>query len=155
MASGFRVLFLLISSSFIICLTLYMESIKKLLKTDQFHEIIDNKNTHVQYLKYLVKQVGDQKMRLSQRLDILYIVFSHNAFASKYKMNKSQILNDLNQLNSNIKIKNIHIKVDPSILESRKKPTVKISAHAKNIWNKVHETLEDSPLKDFFLKKHD
>ena len=117
MASGFRVLFLLISSSFIICLTLYMESIKKLLKTDQFHEIIDNKNTHVQYLKYLVKQVGDQKMRLSQRLDILYIVFSHNAFASKYKMNKSQILNDLNQLNSNIKIKNIHIKVDPSILE--------------------------------------
>jgi hypothetical protein len=32
---------------------------------------------------------------------------------------------------------------------------VKISAHAKNIWNKVHETLEDSPLKDFFLKKHD
>jgi len=132
-----------------------MESIKKLLKTDQFHEIIDNKNTHVQYLKYLVKQVGDQKMRLSQRLDILYIVFSHNAFASKYKMNKSQILNDLNQLNSNIKIKNIHIKVDPSILESRKKPTVKISAHAKSIWNKVHETLEDSPLKDFFLKKHD
>ncbi len=132
-----------------------MESIKKLLKTDQFHEIIDNKIIHDQYLKYLGKKVGDQKMRLSQRLDILYIVFSNNAFASKYKMNKIQILDDLNQFHSKIKIKNIHIKVDPSILESRKKPTVKISAHAKKIWNKVHETLEDSPLKDFFLKKHD
>ncbi len=39
-----------------------------------------------------------------------------------------------------------------AITGTLQKPTVKISAHAKNIWNKVHETLEDSPLKDFFLK---
>lgn len=155
MASGFRVLFLLISSSFIICITLYMESIKKLLKTDQFHEIIDNKNILDQYLKYLEIKVGDQKMRLSQRHQNLYIVFSNNAFASKYKMNKSQILDDLNRLDSKLKIENIFIKVDPSILESHKKPKVKFSSHTKNIWNNVHESLKDSPLKDFFLKKND
>ena len=81
-----------------------MESIKKLLKTDQFHEIIDNKNILDQYLRYLEIKVGDQKMRLSQRHQNLYIVFSNNAFVSKYKMNKSQILDDLNRLDSKIKI---------------------------------------------------
>ncbi|NCX68834.1 MAG: hypothetical protein EBW93_06970, partial [Betaproteobacteria bacterium] len=73
-----------------------MESLKKLLKTDQFKEISSNNEILREIRLSLIKMTGDKQSKLSIRDNFLFITFSKNSFASKFKISKKEILDKLN-----------------------------------------------------------
>lgn len=134
-----------------------MESIKKLLKTDEFKEISSNNEILKVIRLYLIKMIGDKQPILSIRNNLLFVKFSKNSFASKFKLLKKEILKELNTVQNKITFENIFIKVDPSIIKAETKSShnKKISRKAEKIWANFHKSLNDSPLKDYFSKKND
>ena len=134
-----------------------MESLKKLLKTDQFKEISNNNEILKEIRVNLINLIGDRQSKLGIRDNSLFITFSKNSFASKFKIIKKEILKELNLIQNKITFTDIYSKVDPSIIKTEMKLTSnkKLSKKAKIIWANLSETLEDSPLKDYFLNKID
>lgn len=134
-----------------------MESIKKLLKTDEFKEISSNNEILKVIRLYLIKMIGDKQPILSIRNNLLFVKFSKNSFASKFKLLKKEILKELNTVQNKITFENIFTKVDPSIIKAETKLShnKKISRKAEKIWANFHKSLNDSPLKDYFSKKND
>ena len=134
-----------------------MESLKKLLKTDQFKEISINNEILKGIRLKLIKIIGDKQSKLTIRDNSLFITFSKNSFASKFKIIKKEILKELNLIQNKITFTDIYSKVDPSIIKTEMKLTSnkKLSKKAKIIWANLSEALEDSPLKDYFLNKID
>ena len=134
-----------------------MESLKKLLKTDQFKEISINNEIIKGIRLNLIKMIGDKQSKLTIRDNSLFITFSKNSFASKFKIIKKEILKELNLIQNKITFTDIYSKVDPSIIKTEMKLTSnkKLSKKAKIIWANLSEALEDSPLKDYFLNKID
>ena len=134
-----------------------MESLKKLLKTDQFKEISNNNEILKEIRVNLINLIGDRQSRLGIRDNSLFITFSRNSFASKFKIIKKEILKELNLIQNKIIFNDIYSKVDPSIIKTEMKLTSnkKLSKKAKKIWANLSEALEDSPLKDYFLNKND
>ena len=134
-----------------------MESLKKLLKTDQFKEISINNEILKGIRLNLIKMIGDKQSKLTIRDNSLFITFSKNSFASKFKIIKKEILKELNLIQNKIIFTDIYSKVDPSIIKTEMKLTSnkKLSKKAKKIWANLSEALEDSPLKDYFLNKND
>ena len=97
-----------------------MDSIKNLLKTDDFSEIINNKK-QVDVIKgYLIKSLGDKNIRVSIRSNILLICFSNNNSFSKLKINKINILKDINDQQNDFIFSDIHLKIDPSLNKKNK-----------------------------------
>jgi hypothetical protein len=134
-----------------------MESLKKLLKTDQFKEISNNNEILKEIRVNLINLIGDRQSKLGIRDNSLFITFSKNSFASKFKIIKKEILKELNLIQNKITFTDIYSKVDPSIIKTEMKLTSnkKLSKKAKIIWANLSEALEDSPLKDYFLNKID
>lgn len=134
-----------------------MESLKKLLKTDQFKEISINNEIIKGIRLNLIKMIGDKQSKLTIRDNSLFITFSKNSFASKFKIIKKEILKELNLIQNKIIFTDIYAKVDPSILKTEIKLTSnkKQSNKAAKIWANLSKNLEDSPLKDYFSKKND
>ena len=132
-----------------------MESLKKLLKTDQFKEISINNEIIKGIRLNLIKMIGDKQSKLTIRDNSLFITFSKNSFASKFKIIKKEMLKELNLIQNKIIFTDIHSKVDPSILKPEIKLTSnkKISNKAAKIWSNLSKTLDDSPLKDYFSNK--
>ena len=134
-----------------------MESLKKLLKTDQFKEISNNNEILKEIRVNLKNLIGDRQSRFSIRDNSLLITFSKNSFASKFKIIKKEILKELNLIQNKIIFTDIYSKVDPSIIKTEIKLTEnkKLSKKAEKIWANLSKTLEDSPLKDYFSNKND
>ena len=134
-----------------------MESLKKLLKTNQFKEISNNNEILKEIRVNLINLIGDRQSRLGIRDNSLFITFSKNSFASKFKIIKKEMLKELNLIQNKIIFTDIYSKVDPSIIKTEMKLTSnkKLSKKAKKIWANLSEALEDSPLKDYFLNKND
>ena len=134
-----------------------MESLKKLLKTDQFKEISNNNKILKEIRVNLINLIGDRQSKLSIRNNSLFITFSKNSFASKFKIIKKEILKELNLIQNKIIFTDIYSKVDPSIIKTEIKLTSnkKLSKKAEKIWANLFKTLEDSPLKDYFSNKND
>ena len=134
-----------------------MESLKKLLKTNQFKEISNNNEILKEIRVNLINLIGDRQSKLGIRDNSLFITFSKNSFASKFKIIKKEILKELNLIQNKITFTDIYSKVDPSIIKTEMKLTSnkKLSKKAKIIWANLSEALEDSPLKDYFLNKID
>ena len=132
-----------------------MESIKKLLKTDQFKEISSNNEILNEIQLNLIKMIGDKQSKLTIRDNSLFITFSKNSFASKFKIIKKEMLIKLNLIQNKITFTDIYSKVDPSILKTEVKLTSnkKLSNKAAKIWANLSKTLDDSPLKDYFSNK--
>ena len=134
-----------------------MESLKKLLKTDQFKEISSNNEILREIRLSLIKMTGDKQSKLSIRDNFLFITFSKNSFAGKFKISKKEILDKLNLIQNKIAFTNIYSKVDPSIIKTEEKTPSKnkLSKKAEKIWANLYENLDDSPLKEYFSKKND
>lgn len=132
-----------------------MESLKKLLKTDQFKEISINNEIIKGIRLNLIKMIGDKQLKLTIRNNSLFITFSKNSFASKFKIIKKEMLKELNLIQNKIIFTDIYSKVDPSILKPEIKLTSnkKLSNKAVKIWSNLSKTLDDSPLKDYFSNK--
>lgn len=132
-----------------------MESLKKLLKTDQFKEISINNEILKGIRLNLIKMIGDKQSKLTIRDNSLFITFSKNSFASKFKIIKKEMLKELNLIQNKIIFTDIYSKVDPSILKPEIKLTSnkKLSNKAAKIWSNLSKTLDDSPLKDYFSNK--
>ena len=132
-----------------------MESLKKLLKTDQFKEISNNNEILKEIRVNLINLIGDRQSKLGIRDNSLFITFSKNSFASKFKIIKKEILKELNLIQNKIIFTDIYSKVDPSILKPEIKLTSnkKLSNKAAKIWSNLSKTLDDSPLKDYFSSK--
>ena len=134
-----------------------MESLKKLLKTDQFKEISSNNEILREIRLSLIKMTGDKQSKLSIRDNFLFITFSKNSFAGKFKISKKEILDKLNLIQNKIAFTDIYSKVDPSIIKTEEKTTAKnkLSKKAEKIWLNLYKNLDDSPLKEYFSKKND
>ena len=134
-----------------------MESLKKLLKTDQFKEISSNNEILREIRLSLIKMTGDKQSKLSIRDNFLFITFSKNSFAGKFKISKKEILDKLNLIQNKIAFTDIYSKVDPSIIKTEGKTPAKnkLSKKAEKIWANLYENLDDSPLKEYFSKKND
>ena len=134
-----------------------MESLKKLLKTDEFKEISNNNEILKEIRVNLINLIGDRQSKLSIRDNSLFITFSKNSFASKFKIIKKEILKELNLIQNKIIFTDIYSKVDPSIINTEIKLTSnkKLSKNAEKTWANLSKTLEDSPLKDYFSNKND
>jgi len=134
-----------------------MESLKKLLKTDQFKEISHNNEISKEIHLNLIKMIGDKQSKLTIRDNSLFITFSKNSFASKFKIIKKEVLKKLNLIQDKTTFTEIYSKVDPSVIKTEMKLTSnkKLSKKAEKIWANLSKTLEDSPLKDYFLNKND
>lgn len=134
-----------------------MESLKKLLKTDQFKEISSNNEILREIRLSLIKMTGDKQSKLSIRDNFLFITFSKNSFASKFKISKKEILDKLNLIQNKIAFTDIYSKVDPSIIKTEEKTPSKnkLSKKAEKIWSNLYRNLDDSPLKEYFSKKND
>ena len=134
-----------------------MESLKKLLKTDQFKEISSNNEILREIRLSLIKMTGDEQSKLSIRDNFLFITFSKNSFASKFKISKKEILDKLNLIQNKIAFTDIYSKVDPSIIKTEEKTPAKnkLSKKAEKIWANLYRNLDDSPLKEYFSKKND
>lgn len=134
-----------------------MESLKKLLKTDQFKEISSNNEILREIRLSLIKMTGDEQSKLSIRDNFLFITFSKNSFAGKFKISKKEILDKLNLIQNKIAFTDIYSKVDPSIIKTEGKTPAKnkLSKKAEKIWANLYENLDDSPLKEYFSKKND
>ena len=134
-----------------------MESLKKLLKTDQFKEISSNNEILREIRLSLIKMIGDEQSKLSIRDNFLFITFSKNSFAGKFKISKKEILDKLNLIQNKIAFTDIYSKVDPSIIKTEGKTPAKnkLSKKAEKIWANLYENLDDSPLKEYFSKKND
>ena len=134
-----------------------MESLKKLLKTDQFKEISSNNEILREIRLSLIKMTGDKQSKLSIRDNFLFITFSKNSFAGKFKISKKEILDKLNLIQNKIAFTDIYSKVDPSIIKTEEKTPSKnkLSKKAEKIWANLYENLDDSPLKEYFSKKND
>ena len=134
-----------------------MESLKKLLKTDQFKEISSNNEILREIRLSLIKMIGDEQSKLSIRDNFLFITFSKNSFAGKFKISKKEILDKLNLIQNKIAFTDIYSKVDPSIIKTEEKTPSKnkLSKKAEKIWANLYENLDDSPLKEYFSKKND
>ena len=132
-----------------------MESLKKLLKTDQFKEISINNEIIKGIRLNLIKMIGDKQLKLTIRDNSLFITFSKNSFASKFKIIKKEMLKEFNLIQNKIIFTDIYSKVDPSILKPEIKSTSnkKLSNKAVKIWSNLSKTLDDSPLKDYFSNK--
>ena len=132
-----------------------MESLKKLLKTDQFKEISINNEIIKGIRLNLIKMIGDKQLKLTIRNNSLFITFSKNSFASKFKIIKKEMLKELNLIQNKIIFTDIYSKVDPSIVKREIKLTSnkKLSNKAVKIWSNLSKTLDDSPLKDYFSNK--
>ena len=132
-----------------------MESLKKLLKTDQFKEISSNNEILREIRLSLIKMTGDKQSKLSIRDNFLFITFSKNSFASKFKIIKKEVLKELNLIQNKIVFSEIYSKVDPSVVKRELKLTSnkKLSNKAAKIWTNLSKTLDDSPLKDYFSNK--
>ena len=100
-----------------------MESLKKLLKTDEFKEISNNNEILKGIRLNLIKIIGDRQSKLSIRDNSLFITFSKNSFASKFKIIKKEILKELNLIQNKIIFTDIYSKVDPSIIKTEIKLT--------------------------------
>ena len=134
-----------------------MESLKKLLKTDQFKEISINNEILKGIRLKLIKMIGDKQSKFTIRDNSLFITFSKNSFASKFKIIKKEVLKELNSIQNKIVFTEIYSKVDPSVVKREMKFTSykKLSNKAAKIWANLSKNLEDSPLKDYFSKKND
>ncbi len=134
-----------------------MESLKKLLKTDQFREISSNNEILREIRLSLIKMIGDKQSKLSIRDNFLFITFSKNSFASKFKISKKEILDKLNLIQNKIAFTDIYSKVDPSIIKTEEETPSKnkLSKKAEKIWSNLYRNLDDSPLKEYFSKKND
>ncbi|MBL6727377.1 MAG: hypothetical protein ISP78_01445 [Methylophilaceae bacterium] len=134
-----------------------MESLKKLLKTDQFKEISSNNEILREIRLSLIKMTGDEQSKLSIRDNFLFITFSKNSFAGKFKISKKEILDKLNLIQNKIAFTDIYSKVDPSIIKTEEKTPSKnkLSKKAEKIWSNLYRNLDDSPLKEYFSKKND
>ncbi len=134
-----------------------MESLKKLLKTDQFKEISINNEILKGIRLKLIKMIGDKQSKLTIRDNSLFITFSKNSFASKFKIIKKEVLKELNSIQNKIVFAEIYSKVDPSGVKRKMKfaSDKKLSNKAAKIWANLSKNLEDSPLKDYFSKKND
>jgi hypothetical protein len=132
-----------------------MESLKKLLKTDQFKEISSNNEILREIRLSLIKMTGDEQSKLSIRDNFLFITFSKNSFAGKFKISKKEILDKLNLIQNKIAFTDIYSKVDPSIIKTEGKTPAKnkLSKKAEKIWTNLYKNLDDSPSKRVFLKK--
>ena len=132
-----------------------MESLKKLLKTDQFKEISINNEILKEIRLNLIKMIGDKQSKLTIRDNSLFITFSKNLFASKFKIINKEVLKELNLIQNKIVFTKIYSKVDPSVVKKEMKPTSnkKLSNKAAKIWANLSKTLDDSPLKDYFSNK--
>ena len=132
-----------------------MESLKKLLKTDQFKEISINNEIIKGIRLNLIKMIGDKQSKLTIRDNSLFITFSKNSFASKFKIIKKEMLKELNLIQNKIIFTDIYSKVDPSIIKTKIKlnSNNKLSNKAAKIWANLSKTLNDSPLKDYFSNK--
>ncbi|NCW63760.1 MAG: hypothetical protein EBW04_06510 [Betaproteobacteria bacterium] len=95
--------------------------------------------------------------RLVIKDNFLFITFSKNSFASKFKISKKEILDKLNLIQNKIAFTNIYSKVDPSIIKTEEKTPAKnkLSKKAEKIWANLYKNLDDSPLKEYFSKKND
>ena len=132
-----------------------MESLKKLLKTDQFKEISINNEILKEIRLNLIKMIGDKQSTLTIRDNSLFISFSKNLFASKFKIIKKEVLKELNLIQNKIVFTEIYSKVDPSVVKKEMKlaSNNKLSNKAAKIWANLSKTLDDSPLKDYFSNK--
>ena len=134
-----------------------MESLKKLLKTGQFKEISSNNEILNEIRLNLIKLIGDGQSKLTIRDSSLFVTFSKNSHACKFKIIKKEMLRELNLIQNKIKFTNIYAKVDPSLLKTKVKltPNKKLSKKAEKIWADLSKTLDESPLKDYISKKND
>ena len=98
-----------------------MESLKKLLKTDQFKEISINNEILKGIRLNLIKMIGDKQSKLTIRDNSLFITFSKNSFASKFKIIKKEVLKELNSIQNKIVFTEIYSKVDPSGVKRKMK----------------------------------
>ena len=132
-----------------------MESLKKLLKTDEFKEISNNNEILKEIRVSLINLIGDRQSKLSIRDNSLFITFSKNSFASKFKIIKKEMIKELNLIQNKVIFTDIYSKVDPSIVKREIKLTSnkKLSNKAAKIWSNLSKTLDDSPLKDYFSNK--
>jgi len=132
-----------------------MESLKKLLKTDQFKEISINNEILKGIRLKIITMIGDKQSKLTIRDNSLFITFSKNSFSSKFKITKKEVLKELNLIQSKIVFTEIYSKVDPSVLKKEMKLTSnkKLSSKAAKIWANLSKNLDDSPLKDYFSNK--
>ena len=132
-----------------------MESLKKLLKTDQFKEISINNEILKGIRLKLIKMIGDNQSKFTIRDNSLFITFSKNSFASKFKIIKKEVLKELNLIQNKIAFTEIYTKVDPSVVKKEMKlaSNNKLSNKAAKIWANLSKTLDDSPLKDYFSNK--
>ena len=122
---------------------------------DQFKEISSN-NEILKGIRFnLIKMIGDKQSKLIIRDNSLFITFSKNSFASKFKITKKEMLKELNLMQNKITFTDIYSKVDPSIIKTEMKLTSnkKLSNKAARIWANLSKTLDDSPLKDYFSNK--
>ena len=98
-----------------------MESLKKLLKTGQFKEISSNNEILNEIRLNLIKLIGDGQSKLTIRDSSLFVTFSKNSHACKFKIIKKEMLRELNLIQNKIKFTNIYAKVDPSLLKTKVK----------------------------------
>lgn len=131
-----------------------MDSIKNLLKTDDFSEIINNKKQVDMVKGYLIKSLGDKNIRVSIRSNILLICFSNNNSFSKLKINKINILKDINDQQNDFIFSDIHLKIDPS-LNKKNKVNKKKYKSLDSYWINLQNKLEKSPLKEYLSSKDD
>ena len=130
-----------------------MESIKKLLKNDQFSKIIDDQSVINKFKTDLNLIIGDPYCRFTIKGHSVLIAVSRNIYATKIKQHKLNILKLANNAKPDESFKEILCKVDPHLLPNNKTLKKNISKNAKEVLLNLSKSLSDSPLKQYLLKR--